>query len=122
MVEWKNGHTTFTTGPLIWHTSPDGKTMDCISLGSDNGKRIEEVICSVPRTWPPEADAIAAAAVNDEALVPAPEPSPAVDITSGVQKLAVSESSAENSVLNEKKETVVANGTPAAPSAATATA
>lgn len=53
-VTWENGHTGFTGGPMLWEEIDDGKKLQCVGLGTKDGKKRRDVICTVLRTWPPE--------------------------------------------------------------------
>lgn len=63
-MEWAPGHDRFTSRPAIWRETEDGTRVECIGIGSVKGVEQNEVICSVPKTWPPKAE------------VPAAEPTP----------------------------------------------
>ncbi|KAK1447369.1 CRAL/TRIO domain-containing protein [Colletotrichum melonis] len=64
IVEWAPGHDRFTSRPAIWRETEDGARVECIGIGSVKGVEQNEVICSVPKTWPPKTE------------VPAAEPTP----------------------------------------------
>ncbi|OLN97444.1 SEC14 cytosolic factor 1 [Colletotrichum chlorophyti] len=62
VVKWENGHSSFKARPAVWRETEDGTRLECYGLGSVDGKELNELICSVPKTWPPK---------------PAAEPTPA---------------------------------------------
>jgi hypothetical protein len=49
-VEWDNGHKSFPTGPHIWRDTDDGR-VECIGVGSIDGKERRERICSMPKNY-----------------------------------------------------------------------
>ncbi|KAF6823284.1 sec14 cytosolic factor [Colletotrichum plurivorum] len=53
VVRWENGHSSFKSRPAIWRVTEDGTRVECFGIGSVNGKEQKELICSVPKTWPP---------------------------------------------------------------------
>ncbi|KAI8243160.1 hypothetical protein K4K57_009862 [Colletotrichum sp. SAR 10_99] len=53
VVRWENGHKAFTGRPAVWRETTDGTRVECFGIGCVNGKEQEELIASVPRTWPP---------------------------------------------------------------------
>ncbi|KAF9873101.1 sec14 cytosolic factor [Colletotrichum karsti] len=53
VVKWENGHSAFTGRPAVWRVTEDGTRVECFGIGSVNGKEQNELIASVPRTWPP---------------------------------------------------------------------
>ncbi|GKT61772.1 sec14 cytosolic factor [Colletotrichum tofieldiae] len=65
VVQWENGHSSFKSRPAVWRETEDGTRVECIGIGSVNGVEQKELICSVPKTWPPKAS------------TPAAEPTPA---------------------------------------------
>ncbi|KZL87466.1 cral trio domain-containing protein [Colletotrichum incanum] len=65
VVQWENGHSSFKSRPAVWRETEDGTRVECIGIGSINGVEQKELICSVPKTWPPKTS------------TPAAEPTPA---------------------------------------------
>ena len=49
IVKWENGHEAFPTGPLFWRDLEGGKAMQCIAIGSVNGEKRNEVVCTMPK-------------------------------------------------------------------------
>ncbi|GKT45181.1 secondary metabolism regulator LAE1 [Colletotrichum spaethianum] len=57
VVQWENGHSSFKSRPAVWRETEDGTRVECIGIGSVNGVEQKELICSVPKTWPPKPSA-----------------------------------------------------------------
>ena len=55
VVDWQNGHQGFPTGPLFWEDIDGGERMQCVSLTNHGDQRNREVVCTMPKTWPPRA-------------------------------------------------------------------
>ncbi|TDZ33229.1 SEC14 cytosolic factor [Colletotrichum spinosum] len=53
VVQWADGHSCFKSRPAFWRVTDDGSRVECFGIGSVDGKEQNELICSVPRTWPP---------------------------------------------------------------------
>ncbi|KAL2760212.1 hypothetical protein ACRALDRAFT_2096211 [Sodiomyces alcalophilus JCM 7366] len=109
-LEWDNGYTAFPNGPMIWRPTEDGKRLEGIGLGSENGKQRNVRICTVLRTWPGPEDATEADQTTEEKTA---------ELTDGVQGLSVSENTVpDGQPADEKK--MAAQETAAAPSSTVA--
>ncbi|ROT43013.1 Sec14 cytosolic factor [Sodiomyces alkalinus F11] len=111
VLEWANGYTAFPNGPMVWRPTADGKKLECIGIGSENGKKRDVPICSLLRTWPASENDAAPAKANEAAEAGAEaeeeeeEEEKTAELTDGVQGLSVSV---------DEKEKVAAQGTAAA--------
>lgn len=115
-LEWDNGYTGFTSGPMVWRPSEDGKRLECIALGSENGKKRNLRVCSVRRTWP-SADNGTAPEKADQAAEEKAAEEKTAELTDGVQGLSASEKAAADSQVVDEKEKTAAKKTTAAPPA-----
>ncbi|KAK2038720.1 CRAL/TRIO domain-containing protein [Colletotrichum somersetense] len=61
VVRWEPGHDRFRSRPALWRETADGERLECVGLGSVGGVEQSELICSVPKTWPPSRQPSAAA-------------------------------------------------------------
>lgn len=57
ICQWENGHTTFPPGPLYWRPIDDGKRLECVAVGSKDGKDRKERVCTITRAYPPKSTA-----------------------------------------------------------------
>lgn len=48
VVQWENGYTSFPSGPMLWEDMEGGERMRCVGLGTKDGARRHETICTVP--------------------------------------------------------------------------
>ncbi|KAK2057348.1 CRAL/TRIO domain-containing protein [Colletotrichum caudatum] len=74
VVRWEPGHDRFRSRPAVWRETADGDRLECVGLGSVGGVEQGEVICSVPKTWPPSRQPPAAAAAAAAEPTPAATP------------------------------------------------
>ncbi|KAK1959972.1 CRAL/TRIO domain-containing protein [Colletotrichum sublineola] len=72
VVRWEPGHDRFRSRPALWRETADGARLECVGVGSVGGVEQNELICSVPKVWPPPATAPPAAAAE-----PTPAATPA---------------------------------------------
>ncbi|KAI1352428.1 CRAL-TRIO domain-containing protein [Xylaria sp. FL0043] len=56
IVTWENGHTNFPPGPCYWRLTEDGTRLKCLAVGSKDGKERMEVVCTIPKAFPPKAE------------------------------------------------------------------
>ncbi|OTA64807.1 CRAL/TRIO domain-containing protein [Hypoxylon sp. EC38] len=57
ICQWENGHTTFPPGPVYWRPIDDGKRLECLAVGSKDGKDRRERVCTITRAYPPKSTA-----------------------------------------------------------------
>ncbi|KAI1135021.1 CRAL/TRIO domain-containing protein [Hypoxylon sp. FL0543] len=57
ICQWENGYTTFPPGPLYWRPIDDGKRLECVAVGSKDGKDRNERVCTITRAYPPKSTA-----------------------------------------------------------------
>lgn len=89
VVQWEGDYKSFPTGPLLWEKEPSGDKLVCVSLGSKDGQRRRERVCTVPRTYfGPIGEVVdsstATATANDTSAandIAAPAPAPAAAAT-----------------------------------------
>ncbi|KAI1177013.1 CRAL-TRIO domain-containing protein [Nemania sp. FL0916] len=58
IVTWENGFTNFPPGPCHWHRTEDGKRLECLAVGSQDGKERRVRVCTVPIAFPPASDVV----------------------------------------------------------------
>ncbi|KAI1302733.1 CRAL-TRIO domain-containing protein [Xylaria venustula] len=56
IVTWENGYTNFPPGPCHWRPTEDETRLECLAVGSKGGKERREVVCTIPRAFPPKSD------------------------------------------------------------------
>ncbi|KAI2629544.1 CRAL/TRIO domain-containing protein [Hypoxylon sp. NC1633] len=66
VCQWENGYTTFPPGPLYWRQIDDGKRLECLAVGSSDGKERKDRVCTITRAYPPKTaeDTLASASVS----------------------------------------------------------
>ncbi|KAI1414780.1 CRAL/TRIO domain-containing protein [Hypoxylon sp. FL1857] len=91
ICQWENGHTTFPPGPLYWRPIDDGKRLECLAVGSKDGKDRNERVCTITRAYPPKstADTLVSTTVSQTD-----------DATEGGEEAFVT-ASAEKPIINE---------------------
>lgn len=55
ICHFENGYETFPHGPLYWNTLDDGKRMECLAVGTKDGKDRRERVCTVTKAFPPQS-------------------------------------------------------------------
>ncbi|RYP27849.1 hypothetical protein DL767_007497 [Monosporascus sp. MG133] len=55
ICHFENGYETFPPGPLYWNTLDDGKRMECLAVGTKDGKDRRERVCTVTKAYPPQS-------------------------------------------------------------------
>ncbi|RYO80173.1 hypothetical protein DL764_009928 [Monosporascus ibericus] len=55
ICRFENGYETFPPGPLYWNTLDDGKRMECMAVGTKDGKDRRERVCTVTKAYPPQS-------------------------------------------------------------------
>ncbi|KAI1360854.1 CRAL-TRIO domain-containing protein [Xylaria arbuscula] len=67
IATWENGFTNFPPGPCYWIPTADGTRLECIAVGSKGGKERREVVCTIPKAFPPKSDtATETSGTNDD--------------------------------------------------------
>lgn len=69
IVSWENGYTSFPGGPLLWEEIDDGHRMACVALGTKDGKKMHERVCTVPKVWPARPEEVMAGVIPDPEVV-----------------------------------------------------
>ncbi|RYP51895.1 hypothetical protein DL768_002863 [Monosporascus sp. mg162] len=55
ICHFENGYETFPPGPLYWNTLDDGKRMECLAVGTKDGKDRRERVCTITKAYPPQS-------------------------------------------------------------------
>ncbi|RYO82972.1 hypothetical protein DL766_007024 [Monosporascus sp. MC13-8B] len=55
ICHFENGYETFPPGPLYWNALDDGKRMECLAVGTKDGKDRRERVCTVTKAFPPQS-------------------------------------------------------------------
>ncbi|GAP91947.1 putative SEC14 cytosolic factor [Rosellinia necatrix] len=72
LAKWENGYTSFPFGPCYWLPTEDGTRLECIAVGSQDGKERRVRVCTIPKAFPPKSDA-SADSEKEEATTPGAE-------------------------------------------------
>ncbi|KAK3352430.1 CRAL-TRIO domain-containing protein [Lasiosphaeria hispida] len=97
---WENGHTEFPLGPLYWRPSDDGTKLECLAVGSIGQVQRNELVCTLPKAFPPEEVKVEAAA--PELASGTVEADAVAEVVEGVQNLSVIEEEPKKEVISEK--------------------
>ncbi|RYP63961.1 hypothetical protein DL771_008996 [Monosporascus sp. 5C6A] len=74
ICHFENGYETFPPGPLYWNTLDGGKRMECLAVGTKDGKDRRERVCTVTKAFPPQSvngSALNAEKVTENGSAPA---------------------------------------------------
>ncbi|RYP57473.1 hypothetical protein DL769_009457 [Monosporascus sp. CRB-8-3] len=55
ICHFENGYETFPPGPMYWNTLDDGKRMECLAVGTKDGKDRRERVCTITKAFPPQS-------------------------------------------------------------------
>lgn len=47
ICQWENGHTVFPPGPKRWESIEDGKYLQCVAVGYQDGKPRHDIVCKI---------------------------------------------------------------------------
>ncbi|KAI8631937.1 CRAL-TRIO domain-containing protein [Xylariaceae sp. FL1651] len=72
ITRWENGHTSFPPGPCYWQPTADGTRLECVAVGSKNGVERREIVCTIPKAFPPESATADGGEAASEAVAAAP--------------------------------------------------
>lgn len=86
ICQFENGYTEFPPGPMYWVPIDDGKRIECLAVGTKDGKDRRERICTIAKAFPPQA---------------ATESAPPAENAAGTESVAPAEQLAELSVADE---------------------
>ncbi|KAB8342975.1 hypothetical protein FH972_022570 [Carpinus fangiana] len=99
-LTWPEGEPhSFPTGPIKWRLSADGKLLEAVAVGSQDGKPREKVIASVPAFEVPSGVTLSARASIDAVVPPIAKPTSASDaeLATGVAAVSLADGPASNS-------------------------
>ncbi|KAI3320132.1 CRAL/TRIO domain-containing protein [Xylariaceae sp. AK1471] len=54
-VQWENGYTNFPPGPCYWVPTEDGTQLECLAVGTKDGKERRERVGTIPKAFPPKS-------------------------------------------------------------------
>jgi hypothetical protein len=76
-VQWENGHTAFPPGPCYWVPTEDGTRLECLAVGTKDGKERRERVCTIPKAFLPKS------ATTEQTPAAAPDTTPGAPVTNG---------------------------------------
>lgn len=103
--QFENGYTEFPHGPMYWVPIDDGERIECLAVGTKDGKDRRERICTITKAFPPQPATDSALDVENVAGTE-PEASNAEPLAEQLAELSVADEPKMNgtSKLSEKTE------------------
>ncbi|KAI2641226.1 CRAL-TRIO domain-containing protein [Xylaria nigripes] len=102
IAKWEDGFTTFPRGPCYWRSTEDGTRLECIAVGSKDGKDRRVHVCTIPKAFPPttngdeEKAVVAAESVpTTTSITPSEKTDGAENVADAVANLVISDPTSE---------------------------
>ncbi len=106
ICQWEDGYTALPRGPLLLVPIDDGRRLECVAIGTKDGKDRRERVCTITKAFPPQSAAAEAVTDSEKVAETNRTLSHAVLPTENLAELSVAGGTKTNGVskLSEKTE------------------